>query len=68
MTNLTKLSVRMYVDLSQVSYIDLERKQDTVGPSYMKAKVVISGHQVILNENEATVLLAALNNLGRISE
>lgn len=67
MKHLTKLSERMFVDLKEVSFMDLERKLDTTGPSYLRAKVIVSGHQVIMNETEAANLMEALQKAGHVS-
>ena len=65
MNKLTKLGDRILINLENISYIDLERKLDATGPSYIKAKVVVAGHLVILNESESSELINKLLALGK---
>lgn len=67
MKHLTQLSERMFVDLKEVSFIDLEKKLEVIGPAFIRAQVVIAGHKVIMNESEVTALIDAMKVAGTMS-
>jgi hypothetical protein len=59
-SKLVKVSQRMYVDINKVSFIDLSKRQDTHGPAYMQAKVIVGGCLVILGDSESEELIKAM--------
>jgi hypothetical protein len=54
------LTERMLVDIYKVSFIDQVKHLEVHGPAHMKAKVIVDGNQVTMNENEVAALIDAM--------